>query len=271
MSEMQHTLWLWLEGVFPRRLAYFFLIKNLTPSVADLLAGRTTMRNMKLIPSHREMPPAVWSSSDPSDPPPEGATNPCLRITDPATGKSRFLYESTSILLYLEELYPEYPMQPKGLIERAQMHDMLGLISLIGSDTNYKLRNTIPPHGMMMGLMPENQSQTAAENAEMQEKKGLLKLLEWAKEFGCFEKGWLTPGVDGPGLVDVALVPNFRFVELVWGIDILEDEDLKPFAEWYGRFKSLPFWKEYEEREDALPAMLAFGKTSRAAWIDSPQ
>lgn len=191
-----------------------------------------------------------------------------MRITKPVTGASRFLYESTSILLYLEGLFPEPAMQPKDVVERGRMLDMLGHINLVGVDTNYKLRNTIPEHGMMMGLMPENQSRVAAENAEAQEKKGVIKLQAWAREYGCFETGWLTPGMKIPGLVDVALVPTFRFVELVWGIDILQDEELKLLADWYARFTTLSFWADYEERDGILPSLLEFGKASRAAWVN---
>lgn len=265
-NQEQHTLWLWMEGVFARRISYFLLMKGLVASTAELLAGRSTATNLSIIRTY-PLPPLKWESEDPNDPPPKHATNPCMRTTNRVTGMSKFVYESTSILLYLEELYPNPPMQPTSLIGRAHMLDMIGQINLISIDTNYFLRNTVPEHGMIMGLNHEDQSRTAALNAKFQEMHGFLKLQTWAQNNGLQSTGWLTPDVDGPGLVDLALVPNLRFVELVYGIDTLEDNALKPLAEWYKRFKTLSWWSEYEEREGILPEMLSFGKTSRAPWV----
>ncbi|KAH8173415.1 hypothetical protein LIA77_07670 [Sarocladium implicatum] len=267
-SQQQLTLWLWMEGAFPRRIVYFLLMKKLTPTVSSLLSGSSTDPNLKIVPLNRAMPPLVWETVRAEDPaPPENARSPCLRITDPATGSERFIYESTSILLYLEELYPENSLQPSDPVDRAKVTDFLTQINLVATDTNYKLRNTIPEHGMMMGLMPENQRQETADNAAAQETKGFKQLLNWAQQETFQKTGWLTPGMDGPGLVDLTLVADVRFVELAYGIETFRGEELEPLRRWYEKFQTLDWWPAFEEREGSLPAIMSFGKTSRAKWV----
>ncbi|RYO86958.1 hypothetical protein DL764_008925 [Monosporascus ibericus] len=191
-----------------------------------------------------------------------------MRTTDLVTGASQFLYESASIIQYLDELYPDSPMQPKSAIGRAKMSDILGKINLTSVDSNYFLRNTVPQLGAVMGLEAADQSRTAAMNARSCEAKGMLKIQEWAVENGMTPtSGWLTPGVDRPGLADVALASTQRFIELLYGFDAVGDEKLRTLAAWYERFKQLPWWKELEDREGVLPPMLDF-KHSRASWFE---
>ncbi|RYO96173.1 hypothetical protein DL765_011654 [Monosporascus sp. GIB2] len=197
-----------------------------------------------------------------------GASNPCLRTTDVATGASQFVYESTSIMQYLEELYPDSPMQPKSAIGRAKMLDILQKINLTTSDLNYFLRNTVPELGALMGLEAADQSRAAAMNARSCEVKGILKIQEWAVENGMTPtSGWLTPGVDGPGLADVAFASTHRYTGLVYGFDAVGDGRLRTLAAWYERFKQLPWWEELEGREGIEPPVLGFGKHSRAGWF----
>ncbi|RYP60044.1 hypothetical protein DL769_008301 [Monosporascus sp. CRB-8-3] len=267
-TQYQHTLWLWMEGAFPRRIMYQLLIKGLVASPAALLRGETTTPSLRVI-RVQISPGSGWECADPvAEPHPRGASNPCLRTTDPATGVSQFVYESTSIMQYLEELYPDSPMQPKSAIGRAKMLDILGKINLTAIDSNYFLRNTVPELGTVMGLEAADQSRTAAMNARSCETKGMLKIQEWVVENGMTSTtGWLTPGVDGPGLADVAFVSAHRFIELVYDFDAVGDERLQTLAAWYERFKQLPWWKELECREGVVPPELSFGKHSRASWF----
>jgi hypothetical protein len=75
MSDLQHTLWLWLEGVFLRRISYFLLLKGLIPSVTDILAGKSIKSNLKIIPMYRESAHG-WRIQDPDDTSPEGPLIP---------------------------------------------------------------------------------------------------------------------------------------------------------------------------------------------------
>ncbi|KAK6067192.1 hypothetical protein SCUP515_10273 [Seiridium cupressi] len=141
--DRQHTLWLWTEGAFSRRVMYTLLIKGLVDSATDLLQGKTTRPDLRINPVKIDTTKG-WVCGDSADPQPEGASNPCMRTTDMSTGKTWFIYESTSIILYLEGLYPEHPMQPKSAVERAMMMDMVGKINITALETNYFLRNTVP-------------------------------------------------------------------------------------------------------------------------------
>ncbi|KAH7329138.1 hypothetical protein B0I35DRAFT_473767 [Stachybotrys elegans] len=264
-ATQQHTIWLWLDGVFPRRISYFLFLKGLVRSPEDLRAGITTKSNLTVVPVSI-IPLEGFRSSDPNHPYPEGSSSPCMRTLDVASGKSTFIHESTSILFYLEELYPESPLQPSSAIERACVMDLIGTFNLVTLDTNYFLRNTVPEHGMVMGLQPEHQTRAAALNSKGHEVKGLVKFQGWAQRNGFQTTGWLTPGMAGPGMVDLIMAASVRFIELVYGIDILEDKDLRPLAEWYVRFTALPWWAGLEDQGNGVPNVLAFGRKSRAAW-----
>ncbi|KAF4470797.1 hypothetical protein FALBO_2293 [Fusarium albosuccineum] len=266
-ESFQYTLWLWTEGAFARRVMYQLLIKGLVASPSHLLRGETTSPSLRVVPVELKLGMG-WAYPDGSERPPEAASNPCMKVTNHDTGTFAFIYESTSIILLLETIFSRHPMQPPQGIARARMMDMLGKINLIAIDTNYFLRNTVPEHGATMGVDRGHQSRFVALNARSCELKGLLKIQEWAKENGLTEThGWLTPGIDGPGLVDVTLVSNHRFVELNYGIDMLEDDRLNTLAGWYDRFQCLQWWGDFEEREGVVPEVLASGGESRAAWV----
>jgi glutathione S-transferase len=267
-ATQHHTIWLWLDGVFPRRISYYLLQKGLVSSPADLRAGVSTKSDLSIVPI--SLTPSFegfkWHSSDPSNPCPQGVSNPCMRTLDIATGKSTLIHESTSIMLYLEELYPDLPLRSDSPLGRARMMDMIGVFNLVTNHTSYFLRNTVPELGMVQGLQPEFQTRGAALNAKDDEIKGMVKLQGWAQENGLQTTGWLTPGMAGPGLVDLVLAASVKFIKLVYGIDILGDKSLGPLAEWYSRFKGLSWWAELEERGDEVPDILTFGRESRAIW-----
>ncbi|KAK9419968.1 putative GST N-terminal domain-containing protein [Seiridium unicorne] len=264
--DRQHTLWLWTEGAFSRRVMYTLLIKGLVASTTDLLQGKTTRPDLRINPVKIDTTKG-WVCGDSADPQPEGASNPCMRTTDMSTGKTWFIYESTSIFLYLEGLYPEHPMQPKSMVERAMMMDMVGKINITALETNYFLRNTVPEVGAALQLKAEDQQRATALNATTNEIEGLLKLQAWAEQNGLSKNQWITPGVSGPGLADVTLASNVRFIDLIYGIFMLRNEQLKPLADWYARFCKLPWWEDFEERSDIVPDMFHFGRTSRASWF----
>jgi glutathione S-transferase len=265
MDTQIHTLWLWTEGAFARRVMYQLLIKGLVASPEALLRGETTEKSLRINPAILEAG-VGWVYGDPTDLPPPGSTNPCLRTADAKTGVSKYVYESTSIILYLETLFPAVPMQPDTAIEWAHMMDLLGKINLVAMDTNYFLRNTIPEHGAVMGVTEP--SRAAALNARANETSGLVKFQQWALDNGLQENdGWLTPCVNRPGLVDVTLASNHRFVELMYNIDMLAGEALRPLSAWYARLKLQPWWDGLENRDGLVPTVLANGKTSRVAWV----
>lgn len=277
---LQHTLWLWTEVAFACRIVYYLLIKGLVSSPAALLKGKTTEANLQINVSKLDPQTGGWiCTNNPSDPQPLGASNPCMRTTCTETETSTLAHESNSIFPYLEELYPANSDQRpalKGdtLLLIAKSPDLLAQINLLGMNTNYFLRNIITIHGNIIGLSPSDQNRTAALNARHWETQTLLKIQDWAITCNNFldhdkSGGWLTPGIsENPGVVDVALAANHRFVELMYGIDMLAvDEKLAPPREWYDRFRQQNWWKDFEEREDIVPKVLKGGKGDRASWV----
>lgn len=256
----QHTLWLWVEGMFPRRLDYFLLSKGLVASPAELLAGKTTTPDLRIVLMEPNMsgsgPPWIFNPAEDTLTP--GTSTPCLRIACPSTGTEKWVHESTAILCYLEDVYassgPE--TQPKAAMDRARMNDRLVAINEGFIHGVVYMKHAIPGTDFWSGLKDEDRSLAAARNSLQSMVTVFSKVQAWSED-SLESTGWLTPGIDGPGLVDFSLAALCRYTELCYGWDILEDEKLRQLAEWYRRFRTLPWWGGFEERQDVKPKNLA--------------
>ncbi|KAK7910742.1 hypothetical protein PG985_013223 [Apiospora marii] len=267
-SELQHTLWLWLEGFFPRRVWYYLLTKGLVATPADLLEGRTADSSLRINRMHIDMSTGGWKFADPSNPAPQGASTPCLGIHDPATGETRYIYESASILVYLETVYGSVKggpvVMPKDPVDIANMHDIIGIMNLAMLDAGYYTRHAVPVLAAWSGVANEDRSRAAGLNARVGMNKNLGKVQVWAAK-SLKTTGWLTPGTEGPGLADFCLAAARRYLELTFGWDIFEEgrEELKELAAWYERFKGLDWWEAAEEQAIVHPPQLRLGKECR--------
>lgn len=274
-SELQHTLWLWLEGLFPRRVWYYLLNQGLVATPSDLLDGKTTAASLRINRMHMDMATGTWIFADPSNPAPPGASTPCLGISDPATGETRYVYESASILAYLETVYGNShagaasAMPRDDPVDVATMHDVIGMVNLAMLDSGYYTRHAIPALAAWSGLANADRSGGAARNARASMGKSLGKVQAWAAP-SLKATGWLTPGTGGgPGLADFCLAAARRYLELTFGWDIFDGEgkgngeDLKELVAWYERFKGLEWWEAAEEHAIVQPPQLRMGKESR--------
>lgn len=264
MSETDHTLFLWLRGAFPRRIAYQLLVKGVVASAEDMLVGRTNLPNFKINISTfvYEDGSSTFVYSDPSDPKPEGKTNPCLRIRK-ADGEEHWISESTAIIFYLEEyLSDTKPLIGKDMLQRAQAIDLITQINLLGSDFSYYLRHSAPITQFWSGLADDARSHSASKNALDGFTKSLVKLQNNAEPL-LDSTGWLTLGVDGPGAVDVALAANVRYLWLGYEFDVFEDQRLGKLREWWARFTSLEWWGPLEETGEVHPPQLRYSKEVR--------
>ncbi|EEU39416.1 uncharacterized protein NECHADRAFT_81568 [Fusarium vanettenii 77-13-4] len=230
-ADSKLTLFLWLEGFFPKQIVYFLLLKGLVDSPSQLYVGKTNdpRLSIKVLCFNG----SAIVDVDPSDPKPAGKSTPCLRITDP-TGKNelRWVHESSSIRLLLEELYPEKtPMIGPTPLERALMNDIHSTILQSITDSNYYIKNAAAVTTSWSGMRDEDRSLAVARHGKENHVRALLKAQEWAAE--SLEKGgWLTPGLDHPGLVDAALAGGARYMELSYSFDLFEDERLGLLKEW---------------------------------------
>lgn len=265
MSDAPHTLYAWVRGAYPRRIAYQLLLKGIVPSPAALLAGETVLQNFKINVASFQIVDGNPTSvdADPSDPKPDGKSSPCLRITDPATGSEQWIHESSSIAWYIEDVFTNFrPLVGSSPADRAAAHDMIALINLCFHDASYYLRHAAAVTSFWSRLSPEDRSSEAAVNAALHMNHSLVKLQTWAEQ-RLRTGGWLTPGIQGPGIVDACLAGPARALWLGYSFEVFGDERLVLLKEWFQRFRALKWWDELECKGDAYPPELSFGPECR--------
>ncbi|KAI1296970.1 hypothetical protein F5Y03DRAFT_291875 [Xylaria venustula] len=259
----QITLFLWPEGLYPRRVGYWLLIKGLVSSPQDLLNGSTTDPNLSIVLQSPNITATSieWNYNPENDPLPKNisTTTPCLRIRHSKTGNHRWVRESSSIIAYLEQVYADKApsLQSKDLLDIAATNDLVGQINLSIFDAATYARHASPQLAAFAGLKEEERSRASARVGYQNMIKGLVKVSKWAED-SLRTTGWLTPGTNGPGLVDLNLAAPCRFYELAYGWNIFEKEELRPLAECYERFRKLSWWDALEERADVHPSELIF-------------
>ncbi|KAI0968418.1 hypothetical protein F4678DRAFT_199496 [Xylaria arbuscula] len=259
----QLTLFLWPQGLYPRRVGYWLLIKGLVSSPKDLLNGSTMDPNLSIVlqSPYITATSIEWNYNPENDPLPKNisTTTPCLRVQDTNTGNQHWVRESSSILAYLEKVYADRTpsLQSRKLLDIAATNDLVGQINLSIVDAITYVRHASPQLAAFSGLEEEERSRAAARVGYLNMVRGLVKVTKWAED-SLKTTGWLTPGTNGPGLVDVSLAAARRYLELTYGWNIFEKEELRPLAEWYERFRKLSWWDALEERANIHPPELRF-------------
>jgi glutathione S-transferase len=245
-STLDLTLFLWLEGFFPKSVAYYLLFKGIVNSPAQLYEGTTNDPHLKIrVISFNG---SAFEDADPKDPKPPGKSLPCLRVVDRAAGeKTTWIHESSSILRFLEDHYPQEPrMMGTEALERAIMYDSLAAIYQGFNDCNYYIKNAAEVTTSWSGIRNEDRSLVLASYAKKSMAHSFIKVQDWAAE-SLQDGGWLTSGIRSPGLVDVTLAAGVRYMELSYSLDLFEEKELEPLRQWYARFKKSQWWKDYEE------------------------
>lgn len=266
MSQLQYKLFLWVRGAYPRRIVYQLLSKGMVTSPANILLGKTVLPNFDInvaVFEFQDGTPA-FIDEDPSDPKPEGVSSPCLRIVDPAAGKTVWIHESNAIAWYIEDTFKDFrPLVGFDPLDRASAKDMTSIIDLMFIDFSYYVRHATAITYPSSRLENKDRSHGAALNALFHMKKNLVKLQSWA-ESTLRSTGWLTPGItEGPGIVDISLAGPMRFFFFMYGLDMFEDERLGLLRAWLEKMKTTSWWDEFEEQGDAVPAVLNIGKSCR--------
>lgn len=243
--NLELTLFLWLEGLFPKRVAYYLLAKGLVASPAELIAGVTSDPNLRI--NIVQLRDGGFVDVNPNDPRPAGKSSPSLRIIDRATGTTTWLHESATIPKYFEELYSDLdPLQGRLPLQRAVMHDILAQFDIAVAEGATYLKNAVAATTSWSGMRNEDRSHAVALYGKANMVKSFCRMQDWAGE-SLAATGWLTPGVDGPGLVDFSLGALARYQHLCYGWDIFADESLGELRKWFGRFKELDWWISLEE------------------------
>ena len=254
---MELTLYLWPRGLFPRRIVYQLLLQGLASPV-DILSGRSMVPNLDFNVSN--LGASGFTSSKPSDPKPESFSSPCLRVRDASTSECRWIHESSAIAAYLADTFSGYaPVRGQSSLDRAAATDMVCLLDLLANDSKYYVKHAAPSSSSWSGLNNEQRSLAAATNAKNEMLQGLFKLQSWAQE-GLERTGWLTPGIDRPGIVDASLAGMVRYLELVFELDLFGGDEFRPLREWWTRFRTVDWWREMEETGEVHPPMLRHGR-----------
>ncbi|CVL09172.1 hypothetical protein FPRO06_13379 [Fusarium proliferatum] len=247
-THYRHTLLLWVEGYFPKRIAYYLLSKGVCSSVEQLYEGKTNESNLKIVPI--TFTGDGFVSEDPEEPLPPGSKVPALRLDDTESGTSVWIHETWSIINYLEESLDgnKYrQMWATSPIDRAITQDALSYIALATDAGRIWLINCAPYMAAFWSI-PDSELSLPVGRRARREFEGYFKTLQDMATDNLTATGWLTPAADGgPGMADVMLAATVRHTELSWSEFILEDEGLGKLREWYGRFKTVGFWYELEE------------------------
>ncbi|RBR22467.1 hypothetical protein FVER53590_10755 [Fusarium verticillioides] len=244
----KHTLFLWIEGYFPKRIAYYLLSKGICSSVEQLYDGNTNESNLKIVPI--TFTGDSFISEDPEEPLPSGTKVPALRLDDTDNGKSIWIHETWSIINFLEEVFDSdkyRKMWASNPINRAITQDALSYIALATDAGRVWLVNCAPYMADFWNI-PDSELSLPVGRRARREFEEHFKTLQNVCADNLTSTGWLTPAADaGPGLADVMLAATVRHTELSWSEFILKHEELGKLRQWYENFKTVGFWHALEE------------------------
>lgn len=132
------------------------------------------------------------------------------------------LYESCIINEYLEEKYPDPPLMPKDLAQRAKIRILI----------DYGLNHLDAPYQKLRMELMKDQKERNQETIEGAKKElsGLLQRIEQ----GIGAQAYLAGDFS---LLDAALIPRFLRLE---GFGVLPDPSLSRLGAWLQRMKERP-------------------------------
>ncbi|KAI6765628.1 hypothetical protein HG530_006698 [Fusarium avenaceum] len=264
-SQYQHTLFLCIEGFFPKQIAFYLLSKRLCSSVEQLYEGKTNEPNLKVVLV--TFTEEGFVSADPENPLPKGTTGSALRLDHAGDDKPVWIREPWSMISYLEEVFPgtnenKYrQMWATDPVERAVSRDIISYVHSSIEQGNTWLSNSAP-FTWTYRKIPEEERSIGVGRRARREFEGLFKKLQGVAAENLTKTGWLTPAADGgPGMADCILASTVRHTVVAWSEFILEDEPLGQLRKWYEKFQTVWFWNELEEA-DRFPDILRQGKGS---------
>lgn len=242
------TLFLWLEGFFPKQVVYYLLITGLASSPELIYQGKTNDPRLNINIIH--LTEKGFESTSPNDPKPAGKSMPCLRIVDPISADKSpiWIEESAAVLAFLEENYKgKLSMTSPTMLDRAKMQDIRSPIVQSFAQFNHYITHAAAVTTSWSGIKNEDRNLTVARRAK-RDFTSSLRQAQTRAEASLQTHGWLTPGLAHPGINDVVLASAVRYMELSYAFDMLEDAELGLLRDWYRRFKQAEWWNEVEEQ-----------------------
>lgn len=220
------TIWLWPTGLYPRRIIYFLLIKNI--SLSALAA-----QNIHLIPIH--LSPSALVSAPGFESRPAGTSVPLMRLSY-ADGTHFFIHETSSILEYLQEIFPDGPdIRGETVHQRARSRDILSLLSEAIVWYGVEVFHSDPNTASWSGLKVEDQSPAAAAHGRMKVGALLGKLEGWVRDDVKGKGGVSLVGGEQATLADLALMAPVDYFAEKFGTEWIKGYGV--LGMWYGWMK----------------------------------
>lgn len=224
--ENKITLWIWPSGLFPCRLIYYFRAKGLTLSVLK-------QHGIQLVPIVLASSPPALQSMEGFETRPVDSSLPIMRIRH-ADGRTTWIRESLSILVYLEDVFPASAGWPELRGENAeQVAQGSDILCLLVDATHWSLVELINSNSSTTswsGLKEEEMSASTATYAANKVQFYLTRLEQWLEA----DK---ASNAKGTSLAGLALLAQVEYYEMMYGMD------------WLCGHRALRQWVENTKRE----------------------
>ncbi|ORY17292.1 hypothetical protein BCR34DRAFT_597083 [Clohesyomyces aquaticus] len=244
-TSTRMTLWIWASGLYPRRVAYYLSAKRLPVSVLET-------HNIHLIPIIADPVKHILISKPGYEERPSGCSFPCLRIERPGHSP-HFIYESSAILEYFEDLFPSSQgyeeLVGKTAEQRARTRDIMSLLTEAIVWTNVLTRHIDPSSMSWSGMksLCEQAPSAAMDANRVLHDKMLSKLEKWVKEDVVDRK---CQSLSGEGihvtLADIGVMAMVQYVEDKVGRDWFDGRH-EVLREWVERAKKADWFLGKEE------------------------
>jgi glutathione S-transferase len=230
MTSTSHpttTIWLWPTGLFPRRIIYFFRVKNITNSIL-------TAHNIHLVPATVSETGLISLST--FEERPAGTSLPLMRVESHSENEV-WVRESAAIIEYLEERFSVEQGYKSTLgdtvLQRARCRDILSLLSDAMVWSGVHLMHSNVSTMSWSGLEEEDMSASAAAHAD-KKFRALMGNLEGWVEGDVIGKGSVSlAGGDNVTMADIALMANVQYFGETYGMDWIAGLDI--LRCWYNR------------------------------------
>jgi glutathione S-transferase len=239
-TTIKHTLWVWPTGLFPRRILYYLRAKALPLSLLDsTLTINTVLNNgVKLVPA-----PGYESH-------PDGTSLPCLRVERPGASPT-FIYESTAIMEYFEELFEGVggpSLIGNNIAQRARTRDIVAMINDTGVFSGFYAYNKHEATMSWSGFKKEEMSDGNVRLAVARGGRLLAKIEKHMKddmEENCISLS--GEGIEGT-LADFAVMAIADYMAYFYGALFFDDfGEFAALKGWYERAKSSSWFVSTEE------------------------
>jgi glutathione S-transferase len=223
-----YILWTndWL--LYPRRIGIYLQEKDLSSKI-NLLRVPVSFNEQGKLSSPPGLPKV-----------PEGIyTFPTLCIKSQNEKPDHFIYESTSIIEYFEDVFPDRNMRGATPEQRSRVRDLISIVNDVNMWNGvwtYNSRELCKPR------MPYGQFEGTSKWGEQRAHELLSRIEEWAERWahladqraGSETGKWLASTME-PTVADCMLYATVGFMDYLYGVDLLAGHPL--LQKWKGMWE----------------------------------